>query len=95
VIAATLGNLNLSAVSHGYCAIVSRCLTWDRIEHMTYTDQPPTRATYTVQEAATVLGISRTTAYRLARTGHIPTIRIANRVLVPRLGLERLLDGHE
>lgn len=41
-----------------------------------------------IQAAAGALGISRTLAYHLARTGEIPTVRLgARRLVVP---LERL-----
>jgi excisionase family DNA binding protein len=46
------------------------------------------RQTYTVEEAAKILGISRTVAYR---RGVLPTVRVAGRLLVPRRALERLL----
>jgi Helix-turn-helix domain len=47
------------------------------------------RQTYTVEEAAKILGICRAVAYR---KGVLPTVRIAGRKLVPRRALERLLD---
>jgi excisionase family DNA binding protein len=46
------------------------------------------RQTYTVEEAATILGISRAVAYR---SGVLPTVKVAGRRLVPRRALERLL----
>jgi len=49
--------------------------------------------TLTVEETARLLGVSRGTAYEAARTGAIPTVRILNRILVPRCQLEKLLDG--
>ncbi len=49
------------------------------------------KRTYSVPEAATVLGIGRSAAYEAARTGEIPTIRIGKRILVPVAALERLL----
>lgn len=58
------------------------------------------RATYTVPEAAAILGISRCTAYDAVRSGNIPSIRIGKRILVPKCALDRLLkngsqvDGH-
>ena len=52
------------------------------------------RATLTVEEAGRVLGIGRALAYRSAKSGELPTIRVGNRVLVPRAQLERLLSGH-
>jgi len=43
--------------------------------------------------AATVLGIGRTTAYELVRTGHWPTpvLRLGNRIRVPTAALRELL----
>jgi cytochrome oxidase assembly protein ShyY1 len=46
------------------------------------------RQTYTIEEAAQILGICRALAYR---KGVLPTVRIAGRRLVPKLALERML----
>lgn len=51
------------------------------------------RATITVEEAARVLGIGRTSAYEAARRGDIPTVRVGRRVVVPVPALLRLLGG--
>ena len=51
------------------------------------------RLTYSVEEAATLLGISRSLAYEAARTGDLPTIRIGRRILVPAAALQRLIDA--
>jgi len=51
------------------------------------------RLTLTVEEAATLLGISRAFAYEAVNRGEIPAIRIGRRVLVPKRALERLLSG--
>jgi len=51
------------------------------------------RLTYTVEEAAALLGISRNSAYEAARRGEIPTIRIGRRVVIPRVRLEEMLNG--
>jgi len=48
--------------------------------------------TLTVGEAAQALGISRTLAYEAARSGALPCVRIGRRLLVPRTGLDRLLE---
>jgi excisionase family DNA binding protein len=45
----------------------------------------------TVEEAATVLRLSRNAAYAGIKRGEIPSIRVGRRILVPRPGLERLL----
>ncbi len=49
------------------------------------------RQTLTVEEAAQVLGISRSTAYEAVRRGDLPSIRIGRRYVIPRLVLERML----
>jgi excisionase family DNA binding protein len=51
------------------------------------------RLTMTVEEAGRALGISRPTAFKLANSGELPTIRMGKRLLVPRVQLERLLNG--
>ena len=51
------------------------------------------RLTYSVEEAATLLGISRSLAYEAARSGDLPTIRIGRRILVPATALQRLIDA--
>ena len=50
------------------------------------------RATYTLDMAAEILGISRSAAHRAARRGQIPTLRFGNKILVARKALERLLE---
>ncbi len=51
------------------------------------------RLTLTVEEAAQLLGISRSFAYEAVAAGELPSIRIGRRVLVPRGALERMLDA--
>ena len=46
------------------------------------------RQTYTIEEAAKILGICRAVAYR---KGVLPTLRVGGRRLVPRRALERTL----
>jgi len=53
----------------------------------------PERLTFTVEEAAAALGISRAFAYEAVSNGDIPSIRIGRRVLVPRKALERMLES--
>ena len=50
-------------------------------------------STMSITEAADTLGIGRTLAYELARTGELPTIRLGRRLVVPRRALERLLGN--
>jgi excisionase family DNA binding protein len=54
-------------------------------------DEQPQRATLTVSEAAIVLGVSRSTAYELARTGDLPSLRLGRRIVVPTDALRSLL----
>ena len=44
-----------------------------------------------VPRAARMLGISRAAAYELAHRGELPVLRLGRRILVPRVGLERLI----
>ena len=59
--------------------------------------EPERRAksrTVSVEEAADMLGVGRTTAYMAARSGQLPgVIRIGRRVVVSREAIERLLAG--
>jgi excisionase family DNA binding protein len=52
------------------------------------------RRAITVSEAASILGISRGSAYEAAKRNEIPTIRIGRRRLVPLAALERMLAGN-
>ena len=49
------------------------------------------RQTCSVEQAAEILGISRTSAYIAVRRGEIPCLRIGRRVVIPRAALDRLL----
>lgn len=53
----------------------------------------PKPATFTVCQAAKVLGIGRSLAYEAAARGELPTVRIGTRILVPRLALEEFLSA--
>lgn len=50
------------------------------------------RRTYTVEEAAEILGIKRTLAYRLVRTGEIPAIKLGRRWVIPQNVLSNMLE---
>jgi excisionase family DNA binding protein len=52
----------------------------------------PRRQTFTVDEAAAILGISRSTAYECVRDGSIPALRFRRRVVITQVTLEALLD---
>jgi len=54
------------------------------------------RLTMTVKEAGELLGISRATAYTLANTGKLPTIRLGERrIVVPKAALMKMLESAE
>ncbi|MGW0037489.1 helix-turn-helix transcriptional regulator [Gordonia sp. NPDC003376] len=56
-------------------------------------DGPPT---VSIETAAEYLGVSRAYGYRLAKAGHIPTIRLgARRLRVPAAALYKLLTEGE
>ncbi len=46
----------------------------------------------TVEEARSLLRLSRGLMYQAIRRGEIPSIRVGRRILISRLGLERLLN---
>lgn len=54
---------------------------------------PARGSVLTVEEAAKVLRISRASAYSAVRDRSLPTVKIGRRYLVPRVALERLLNG--
>lgn len=51
------------------------------------------RSTMTVEEAARVLGISRSSAYECVRRGELRAVRLGRRLVVPRLAVDQLLAG--
>ena len=53
------------------------------------TNQP---LTITVEQAAAVLGIGRSTAYELVRTGDLTCIRLRRRIVIPVAHLAERLD---
>ena len=55
-------------------------------------DPPVERQTYSVGEAARLLGISRTTAYECVRDGSLPALRFRKRVVVTKATINNLLD---
>ena len=56
-------------------------------------DDDAERKTYDVPEAGKKAGLGRNASYDAARRGEIPTIRIGNRLLVPKNAWDRKLDG--
>lgn len=54
-------------------------------------DPAAERRTWTIEEAAQILGISMQSAYEAARKGRIPVVRMGRRLLVPRAALDAML----
>ncbi len=48
----------------------------------------------TVEEVRKQLRLSRGLMYEAIRTGQIPSIRIGRRILIPRIALDRKLEGN-
>ena len=46
-----------------------------------------------VPEAGRMLGVSRTTAWALARDKRLPVIRLGRRTVVPTSAIRKLLEG--
>ncbi len=56
--------------------------------------QQQEKQTFTVEEAAKILGVGRQTAYDLARKGELPGVRrLGRRFIVSKTELEAYLSG--
>jgi hypothetical protein len=51
------------------------------------------RSSFTIRETAEILGISRWHAWNAAKRGDLPVVSIGRRKIVPRVRLERLMNG--
>ncbi len=51
------------------------------------------RLAYSVEEAAEMLGIARSTAYELVARGELDAIRLGRRIMISRPTLEQLLGS--
>ncbi|WP_113675254.1 helix-turn-helix domain-containing protein [Vallitalea guaymasensis] len=59
-----------------------------------YTYQNNSKATYSIPEAAKILGISRSLCYNLASKGELPVLRLGERrMVIPRVALEKMLES--
>ena len=56
-------------------------------------DSNDDRLTYNVVEAGRKAGLGRNASYEAAKRGEMPTIRIGNRLLVPKKAWDRKLNG--
>ncbi len=53
--------------------------------------EPVTCITLRVEEAAELLGISRSLGYELVASGQLPSVRLGRRIVVPRRALDAIL----
>jgi excisionase family DNA binding protein len=53
--------------------------------------EQPYRLTFTVAEAATMLGVSQSTIYAMVKRDEIASLRFGDRRVIPRIVLEQLL----
>jgi excisionase family DNA binding protein len=51
------------------------------------------RQTLTIEEVAEALGIGRTHAYNLAKSGVLPVLKLGHRLVIPRARFEAYLAG--
>lgn len=51
------------------------------------------RRTYSVDEAAAILGISRTTAYECVKPKELPALRFGGRIVISAAVIDALLDA--
>ena len=49
------------------------------------------RLTYTVEEAASLIGISRAKAYKCVRSGELRSVHLGRRIVIPAIAIEDLL----
>ena len=57
----------------------------------------PVASTYSVREAATLLGVSRKLLYKLIAQGRspVPCLKLGRVIRIPKAGLEGILGEHE
>ena len=51
------------------------------------------KLTFTVSETASLLGLSRNSAFKGVMRGEIPHIKVGKRILIPRRALEAMLES--
>lgn len=60
---------------------------------MTQQSSPSTKLTFSVKEAADLLGISKPKMYDLLREGEIRSLRVGKKIIIPRKALDDWLSG--
>ncbi len=64
------------------------------VSSMPHSELPAARRTYSVDEAAAILGISRTTAYECVKTKELPALRFRGRIVISAAVIDALLANH-
>jgi len=80
-------------VAHG-CLPARSLLTLDGEQPMSsnpHSEPAAARRTYSVDEAAAILGISRTTAYECVKTKELPALRFRGRIVISAAVIDALL----
>ncbi len=49
------------------------------------------KKTFTVDETARIIGVSRSTAYECVRNGSIKSVRLGRRILIPAWAVEQIV----
>ena len=65
------------------------CVVHDKEQRMVQVDHDPPMV-FSVEQAATRLGISRAFAYQLVR-GELRALRLGRRIVIPRFAIDELL----
>lgn len=60
---------------------------------MTESKEQPESLTYTVDQVAAMLDLSRGATYEAVSRGEIPSLRFGRRLVVPRAAFERMLQA--
>lgn len=53
------------------------------------------KRTYEVKEIAQILGISRTTAYKVIREGYFQSVRVGSCIRISKASFDHWLDSHQ
>ena len=77
-------------MTEGFQGPFQNAIAISREDHFMSTNEKgtPQSRTYTVNDIATILGIGRASAYKLANSGLFKTIRIGNMIRISRKSFE-------
>jgi excisionase family DNA binding protein len=51
------------------------------------------RPVLTISKAAELLGVSRAFGYELVARGELPAVRLGRRIMIPRVGIQRIIEN--